>query len=109
MTLPGWCIRRPHEHVLAIYSPAGRDNPADLGSGACGNAGLYTASGIAAAAGGLSDDTSLSLAAGRKPRNDGFVRRHTSRTSVRTHRRRHGNDLLEQSGIDLHRAAVRPE
>ncbi len=58
-----------------------------------GGIGVLFPAGLPAAAGGISHHLRWRGAAGGKPRNDGVGGGHAAGTAIRTHRRRHGNDV----------------
>ena len=91
-------IRRPVATTLLLSAVA-----------LVGRRGVQPPAGFAAAAGGLSDHSGASRAAGRQPGDHGFVGGHSPRTPVRPHRRRDRNDVVEHPGIHQHHAAIRSQ
>ena len=64
------------------------------------------AAGVAAAAGGFSDDLGECRSAGRERGDHGVVGGDAAGAAVRPYRRRHGDDVFEQPGHDVDHDAV---
>ena len=69
-----------------------------LGIALAGAHRVPSAAGLAAAAGGLSDDLRAGVAARRESRNDGGDGRDAARALAWPHRGRHGDDFVERAG-----------
>ena len=77
--------------------------------GLAGVIALSRPAGVAAAAGGLPDDSGQRQPARREPRHDGLVGRDAARAAVRPHRRHHRDDVDEPARLDADHDAVRLE
>ena len=98
-----------HEPVPPLHRSPGRDHPADD----CGRPGrhcrVHRAAGLSSAAGGLSDHHGGGLVARRQSGHHGVRDRHSVGKTVRAHRRRHGDDVLQHAGHHEHHPAIRPQ
>ena len=103
--------RRPgassRESLAPFRRAAGRDHAADARHRARRHRRLPAAAGVAAAAGGFSDDLGAGVAARREPRDDGGDRGHAARARARPHRRRDRDHVVELARLEPRRAAVR--
>ena len=93
---------RRNEPLDALHPAAGRDHPAHLRGRGGGRRRVLPASGVAAAAGRLSDHLGAGAASRRQPRGRRHQRRDAARAPSRPDRRRHRNDLGEHRRLDAH-------
>jgi multidrug efflux pump len=96
-----------HERLHSIHSPAGSDHAADGGDRHRRRNRIFGAAGLAAAAGGFSDDQHQCRTAGRERGHHGVVGGDSAGTSTRPHCRHHGDDFVEFAGQHQHHHSVR--
>src|SRR5438132_290982 len=99
--------RRRGEHLRPLHQATGRDLPPHPGGGPGGRPRVPPPSGVAHSAGGVPDHPGVRGPARREPRDDGLGGGDAARAPVRPHRRRHGHDVDELSGLDDRGPAVR--
>jgi multidrug efflux system membrane fusion protein len=118
----GWCrgprsrsrARRPagsraHEHLRALYPPAGDDHHRDGRHLAVRLHGLPAAAGQRPAERGLPDHLGVGVAARRQPGHHGVVGGDPAREGVLDHRGHRHDELVELARQHQHRAPVRPQ
>ena len=108
----GLCgLRRPtaHAYLRSLHSPPGRHLAVEPGAAAGRRRGLCTASGLVIAGGGVSHHQRAGAVARRQPGNSRLRHRDATGASVRPHRRRHTDDLVEHARRQQYHAAVRSQ
>ena len=98
-----------HEPVQHFHRAPGSHDPVDDCGRTGGHRRLHGFARVAAAPGGLSDHHGRCLVARRKSGHHGVRNRHTVGETVRTHRRHHGDDLLQHARHHQHHPAIRSQ
>jgi predicted RND superfamily exporter protein len=86
------------EHLRSLHSSAGGHNPADGGDCHCRRYRLQCVARLSVTAGRLSHHLGFGGIAGSERADHGFVGGHSFGAPVRSHRRGHGDDLVELPG-----------
>src|SRR5579884_4110467 len=103
-------IRKPsNEPVFSIHRETCWDGALNDRPRLIRRGGVPAASGVATAAGGLSNDFGGCVAAGSESADDGVFGSDAARTAIRPYLGRDRNDVFEFAGTDQDHAAIRSE